>query len=199
MTISPSYPSENALQITEFLEQFKNDYGTPIALVHDMGSAILKAVRTVFPGCPDYICHFHFLKDIGKDLLDRDYSTIRRHLKTHRVRTHLRQMIQLVQPQRTNNIMEQFFIDLKRNYRKKNGNNSLTKILQTMMADTTLVKNLNNPQYMKIILDGKLELAELFSDIDIKQVHKAFKQEQQTAQSYPKRMRKLLKRSDLLA
>jgi len=30
-------PSENAPQITEFLERFKNDYGTPIALVHDNG------------------------------------------------------------------------------------------------------------------------------------------------------------------
>lgn len=85
--------SENALQMTEFLENFKNDYGTPIALVHDMGGAILKAVSTVFPDVPDYICHFHFLKDIGKDLLERDYSTIRRHLKTHRVRPHLRKMI----------------------------------------------------------------------------------------------------------
>ncbi len=36
---------------------------------------------------------------------------------------------QFVQPQRTNNIMEQFFRDLKRSYRKKNGNNSLTTIL----------------------------------------------------------------------
>lgn len=55
-----------------------------------MGGAILKAVRTVFPSVPDYICHFHFLKDIGKDLIERDYSTVRRHLKTHRIRTHLR-------------------------------------------------------------------------------------------------------------
>ena len=86
-------PSENAPQIMEFLERFKSDYGVPIALVHDMGSAILKAVRTVFPSVPDYICHFHFLKDIGKDLLERDYSTVRRHLKTHRIRTHLRKMV----------------------------------------------------------------------------------------------------------
>ena len=81
---------------------------------------------------------------------------------------------QLVQPQRTNNIMEQFFRDLKRSYRKKNGNHSLTKILQTMMADTPLVKNLNNPDYMNIILNGKSELAECFSEVDIKRVYEAF-------------------------
>jgi len=392
-------PSENAAQITEFLEQFKNDYGFPIALVHDMGGAILKAVRTVFPGIPDYICHFHFLKDIGKDLLERDYSTVRRHLKTHRVRTHLRKMIKefkkiidendimqtefldcmkgnlaelkiiqstlcdeikvyvilswvlearygshgfgfpfdkphvdfytrlsqaypellqmkksmktssellkltplskvlndkalestitrileknitferlrkamriaqpnasdglnnegdtdmktikasvtqfrqdeqlkqqaliqpayqkmfkqidkyweklfsdpieiktssgckKIQPQRTNNIMEQFFRDIKRSYRKKSGNKSLTKILQTMMVDTPLVKNLNNPNYMKIILNGNADLAERFAKVNIKQVRQALTEEQQITRSYPKRMRKLFKIPDLL-
>lgn len=391
--------SENALQITEFLEMFKNNYGIPIALVHDMGGAILKAVSTVFPNVPDYICHFHFLKDIGKDLLERDYSTIRRHLKTHRIRTHLRKMIkafkaiidansdlqtelleclkgdltqlnmaqstlcdevkiylilcwvleakcgsygfgfpfdkphadfyirlsqaypvllkmkklrkastnllqlmpvsrvlndkalentvvrllekdivfdrlrvamriaqpntsdglndegdtdmktikasvtqfrqdeqlkqkavtqvayqkmfkqidryweklfadpidvitplgrQQIQPQRTNNIMEQFFRDIKRSYRKKSGHKSLTKILQTMMADTPLVKNLNNPGYMKIILKGHSDLADRFSEVDIKQVHLALTEEQQTTRSYPKRMRKLFKIPNLL-
>ena len=392
-------PSENAPQITEFLEQLKNDYGIPIALVHDMGSAILKAVRAVFPGIPDYICHFHFLKDIGKDLLERDYSTIRRHLKTYRIRTHLRKMVkafkkiidendamhselldclngdltelniirttlcdefksylilswaleakygshgfgfpfdkphvdfytrlsqaypvllqmkkpmkasskllklvpiskvlndkvlkntmarilekniifdrlrlamriaqpeasdglnnegdtdlktikasvtqfrqdeqlkqqaltqpayqnmfkqidryweklfadpieiktplgrQQIQPQRTNNIMEQFFRDIKRSYRKKSGHKSLTKILQTMLVDTPLVKNLDNPSYMKIILNGNADLAERFSKVDIKQVRQALTEERQTTRFYPKRMRKLFKLPDLL-
>ena len=392
-------PSENAPQITEFLERFKNDYGTPVALVHDMGKAILKAVRTVFPDCPDYICHFHFLKDIGKDLLERDYSMIRQHLKTHRIRTHLRKMIKAfkkiidedvalqteldnylksdladpllnrsalndeaktylilswvleakyashgfgfpfdkphvdfytrlsqaypvlmkikksmatsseklqlmpiskvlndkalantvvriqenntvfnrlrsamriaqpdasdglnndgdtdmntikanvtqfrqdddlkqqaltrtvyqkmfkqidqyweklfadpievkttegthqIQPQRTNNILEQFFRDIKRSYRKRSGNKSLTKILQTMMVDTPLVKNLNNPSYMKIILHDHTDLADRFAEVDIIQVRRALTEEQQTTRSYPKRMQKLFKMPDLL-
>jgi hypothetical protein len=392
-------PSENAPHITEFLERFKSDYGDPIALVHDMGGAILKAVRTVFPSVPDYICHFHFLKDIGKDLLERDYSTVRRHLKTHGIRTHLRKtakefkkimdknapmLIELqdclngdlttfnmtqaalcaevkiylilswvlearheshgfgfpfdkphvdfytrlsqaypilmktkksmkvssnllklmpiskvlndkalentvtriqersilfdrlrtamriaqpnaseglndegdtdiktiqasvtqfrqdetlkqqaltqpayrkmfeqidryweklfadpieiktplgcrqIQPQRTNNIMEQFFRDIKRSYRKKSGNKSLTKILQTMMVDTPLVKNLNNLEYMKIILNGNTDLTGRFAEIDIKQVRQALSEEQKTTCSYPKKMRKLFKISDLL-
>jgi hypothetical protein len=38
----------------------------------------------------DYICHFHFLKDIGKDLFGDDYRTIHRHLKTLRIRSDLR-------------------------------------------------------------------------------------------------------------
>ena len=385
-------PTENACQLIPFLHRIKQDYGNPIALVHDMGVAILNAVKEVFPGLPDYICHFHFLKDIGKDLFGHDYSTIRRHLKTHRIRSDLRKTakglkkaidsnpdslqclhrylesktllepqtpltplvkaylvicwileakneshgfgfpfdrphldfylrlqeaypdlqglkkemaadasllllapisktladkalastvlrmqekirkfdqlreamriaqpdsqaglndegdadiktiqarvtafrhskaikelsettlayrkmikqidkywdklfadpIQVVtktgavtiQPQRTNNILEQFFRYLKRLDRKRSGNHALTKILTTMLAQTPLVKNLDNPQYMEIILNGKATLAERFAEIDIVQVRKLFAEEQQVTQKYPKRMAEVFK------
>ncbi len=57
-----------------------------------MGKGILLAVETVFPGKPDFICHFHFLRDIGKDLLEDEYRWIRNRLKKHKIRTTLRQM-----------------------------------------------------------------------------------------------------------
>jgi hypothetical protein len=385
-------PTENASQLIPFLRQIKQSYGNPMALVHDMGVAILNAVKEVFPGLPDYICHFHFLKDIGKDLFGHDYSTIRRHLKTHRIRSDLRKTakglkkaidsnpdslqclhrylesktllepqmpltplvkaylmicwilearneshgfgfpfdrphfdfylrlqeahpdlqelkqkmaadasllllapisktladkalastvlrmqekvtifdqlreamriaqpdsqaglndegdadiktiqarvtafrhskeikelsettiayrkmikqidkywdklfadpIQVVtktgtvtiQPQRTNNILEQFFRYLKRLDRKRSGNHALTKTLTTMLAQTPLVKNLDNPQYMEIILNGKTTLAERFAEIDIVQVRKLFAEEQQGTQKYPKRMAEVFK------
>lgn len=34
-----------------------------------------------------------------------------------------------------------------------------------MLADTPLVKNLDNPDYMKILLDGKENLEELFASM----------------------------------
>ena len=385
-------PTENACQLIPFLRQIKQSYGSPIALVHDMGVAILNAVKEVFPGIPDYICHFHFLKDIGNDLFGHDYSTIRRHLKTHHIRSHLRKTVKelkkaidsdpdsrhclhrylesktllepqapltpqvtayliiswilearneshgfgfpfdrphfdfylrlqeaypnlqevkkkmaadaalvllapvsktlahkalastilrmqekvrifdqlreamkiaqpdsqaglndqgdadietirsrviafrlsneieelsashiayrkmikqidkywdklfadpisvatktgivTIQPQRTNNILEQFFRSLKRLDRKRSGNHALTKTLTTMLAQTPLVKNLNNPQYMDIILNGKATLAERFADIDIVQVRKLFAEEQKVTQKYPKRMAEVFK------
>ena len=364
----------------------------PIALVHDMGVAILNAVKEVFPFAPDYICHFHFLKDIGKDLFGDDYSTIRRHLKTHRIRSYLRKIVKglkqaidsdpdslqylhqylesnrliepqtpmppqvtayliiswilearnesrgfgfpfdkphfdfylrlqeaypdlqglkqkmgtdasllplvsvsktlvdealsstvlrmqekvrifeqlreamriaqpdsqaglndegdvdidtirsrviafrlsneieelsastiayrkmvkqidkywvklfadpiqvitktgilIILPQRTNNLLEQFFRYLKRLHRRRSGDHALTKTLTTMLAQTPLVKNLENPQYMEIILNGKASLAERFSDIDIGEVRKVFSEEQKGTQKYPKRMAKVFK------
>ena len=65
---------------------------TPIALVHDMGKGILSAVAAVFPGKPDFICHFHFLRDIGKDLMEDEYKKIRNRLKKHKIRGSLRRM-----------------------------------------------------------------------------------------------------------
>jgi transposase-like protein len=72
-------PTEDSEHIIPLLCELKAAYGTPLALVHDMGRAILKAVATVFPTVPDYICHFHFLRDLGKDLFDFEYRTIRRY------------------------------------------------------------------------------------------------------------------------
>jgi len=84
-------PSEKAELIIPFLCRIKRQYGAPIALVHDMGQGILSAVKTVFNGIPDFICHFHFLRDIGKDLFETDYSKIRIRLTKHKIRAVLRQ------------------------------------------------------------------------------------------------------------
>jgi hypothetical protein len=56
-----------------------------------MGKGILLAIKAVFPGKPDFICHFHFLRDIGKDLLEDEYSQIRNRLKNFKIRSRLRQ------------------------------------------------------------------------------------------------------------
>ena len=71
----------------------------------------------------------------------------------------------IIYPQRTNNIMEQFFRGIRHGYRRKTGNDSMSRTLQTMLADTPLVKNLDNPEYVKILLNGKGNLEELFADI----------------------------------
>lgn len=85
-------PSERAELLIPFFEQIKEQYGDPIALVHDMGKGILSAIARVFPDKPDFICHFHFLRDIGKDLMEDDYKKIRDRLKKHKVRGSLRRI-----------------------------------------------------------------------------------------------------------
>jgi hypothetical protein len=363
-------PSEHADHIVPFLRKLQADYGPPAACVHDMGTGICKAVAEVFPGIPDFVCHFHFLRDIGKDFLEPAYSELRKCLRTHATSSRLcalaretrqglceqssnvallakaikaadtledtglltiasayslalwalhgkhsgdgygfpfdrpllefaerllelnrrlpesidlllnddrhdnqpllklarvvseaakdsalcqaveelrwrclvfdrlrkamriaspaggeglnddgtaeamstirqgveqfrrelgedhklsadhlsRKMAEQIDrygdrlfadpievatpngtitiyPQRTNNILEQFFRGIRRGQRRKTGNNSMSRTLQTMLADTPLVKNLNNPEYMKLLLNGKANLEELFAEV----------------------------------
>jgi hypothetical protein len=77
-----------------------------------------------------------------------------------------RQGVISIQPQRTNNILERFFRDIRRMYRKKTGFDSLTKTLKSMIAETPLVKNLENKEYMQIILNEKMTLEERFAEVD---------------------------------
>ncbi len=43
----------------------------------------------------------------------------------------------------------------------------MCRTLQTMLVDTPLVKNLDNPDYMEILLNGKANLQALFAEIGI--------------------------------
>ena len=76
-------PSEKAAGIVPFLRHLKACFGNPLAAVHDMSHGIIAAIEEVFPGIPDYICHFHFLRDLGKDLFGAEYDTLRKGLQRH--------------------------------------------------------------------------------------------------------------------
>ncbi len=82
-------PTEDSQHIIPYRLSLKAAYGNPIAIVHDMGSAIIKAVFEVFPDIANYICHFHFLRDIGKDMFDFEYRAIQRHIRTYNIRAKL--------------------------------------------------------------------------------------------------------------
>jgi hypothetical protein len=82
-------PSESADRIIPFLERIKEEYGAPLAVVRDMAKGISNAVRKVFPGVADFVCHFHFLRDIGKDLLEKEYEIVRNRLRKYSVTSKL--------------------------------------------------------------------------------------------------------------
>ena len=395
-------PAEDEQHIVPFLRRIKEAYGIPVALVHDMGKGILKAVATVFPEVPDFICHFHFLRDIGKDFLDAEYDTIRKRLSKHGISAKLRYrakqlkadldrhpelikvlesgienallpaetrqfmpvlnvyaLIQwtlmgkseghgygfpfdhphlafakrihclhsevkklktiqlrgerkdnkpyfkvyldlekiikdrtlwktvseieekitvfeklrkamriaptsgrhglndegqkgnihtiekrvktfrvwltrrknypqnlaaqkmiaqidkyweklfadpitvqtpagpiLIQPQRTNNILEQFFRSLKRANRRRTGNASSSRMLHTILAETPLVRNLENPCYMRILLNGKASLEEVFAEVDIDTFRDAFREAQDVPEKIPSKLKPLIAMSD---
>lgn len=394
-------PSENAEQIIPFLQRIKENYGTPIAAVHDMAKGIILAVSTVFPLTPDFICHFHFLRDIGKDLLSDDNDILRKRLRVYGTQSflcrqalalkplvensstdvaalqvwledhsqntlfetitpvpivyalihwaldgkndgdgygfpfdrpyltffqrlcavyemldilscrfnnapqgqrkrlrilwkkigdivrdpllkktaqamqekslvfdQLRQAMRIalphdrdglnddgqqemnsireavsqfcesltekiqntgipkyhkmleqikqywdklftdpiikntpsgpvtIYPQRTNNLLERFFRGLRRNHRKRHGTNTMTKALKTILTDTPLVANLNNPEYHKLLLNGNSSLEARFAQIDVKIVRDKLKQEKKDNAAVLPKIKRIIKMPD---
>ena len=102
-----------------------------------------------------------------------------------------------IQPQRTNNILEQLFRDFKRRYRKKSGMNTLSRNLKAMLSDTPLIKNLENPEYLKIILDGKSSLEERFAEIEVQLVLKELSNLQHDSEKVSPKIKKIIKKPEM--
>ena len=96
----------------------------------------------------------------------------------------------------SNNILEQFFRSLKRANRRRTGNASSRRMLQTILAETPLVRNLENPAYMNILLNGKSTLEAVFSGIDIESFRKAFREAQATPEKIPAKLKPLIAMPD---
>ena len=75
--------------------------------------------------------------------------------------------------------------------------NTPHKKLKTMLADTLLVKYLENLKYLEILLNGHNNLAECFSDIEIKLVRQEFTAKQKKIQPWPTGMAKIFKITNL--
>ena len=101
-----------------------------------------------------------------------------------------------IQPQRTNNILEQFFRDFKRGNRRKTGDKSCSRMLRTMLAETPLVKNLQNLDYMKILLKDKRSLAEVFAEIEIDTLREEFRKAKLSPEKIPLKIKRLIAMPD---
>ncbi len=104
-------PSENTEQIIPFLQRIKNRFGSPIAIVHDMAKGIIAAVEKVFAGIPDYICHFHFLRDIGKDFFGGENDIVRKQLRRHGIQSFLHKDARILKKHAENNPERLEFFD----------------------------------------------------------------------------------------
>ncbi len=84
--------SESSDQLCAYLRTLVKRFGPPVAVSCDMSKGILAAVGEVLDGTPVFICHFHFLRDLGKDLMEPDYATIRKRLRHHGPKAGLRRL-----------------------------------------------------------------------------------------------------------
>ena len=75
--VSEKIPSERQPFLVPVLKKVRERLGNPVSAMSDLGSAITKALEEVFPNAERRICHFHFLRDVGKDILGPSYDAVR--------------------------------------------------------------------------------------------------------------------------
>lgn len=89
-------PTERADAIEPCLRDVVRQFGAPCAVVRDLGRAITRAVNDWLEAEGIEICvlacHAHFLKDIGKDLLEPSHAALRLAFRNVKVRPRLRSL-----------------------------------------------------------------------------------------------------------
>jgi len=87
--------SETAEEISAAIQQTIELFGLPLAIIHDLGSGMSKAaqaLKNLWPEIVDLICEFHFLQDIGKDIIESDYDILRKIFRKSRISPRLRRL-----------------------------------------------------------------------------------------------------------
>ena len=89
-------PTEHTEAILPCLHEVVKKFGDPCAIMRDLGRAITPAVNTLLTelelNIPVLACHMHFLKDIGKDLLNPAYGELRALFKRYKILAKLRSL-----------------------------------------------------------------------------------------------------------
>ncbi len=87
--------SENVEEILAAVIKTIELFGPPLAVIHDLGSGMSKAaqaLKDLWPEIVDLICEFHFLQDIGKDIIEKDYDALRKLFRKSRISPGLRRL-----------------------------------------------------------------------------------------------------------
>jgi hypothetical protein len=90
---SQKISGENEIELAIIFKRVKSLFGIPLAIVHDMGAGINKGCALVFPGVLQVICHFHLLRDIGKDLFEAEYRQLQKKLSKKKIYAKIRYQI----------------------------------------------------------------------------------------------------------
>ncbi|MFH0778935.1 MAG: hypothetical protein V2A71_09995 [Candidatus Eisenbacteria bacterium] len=85
--------SENHDEVKSVLSVVRRDWGIPVGIVHDLRKALISAAAEVFPGTPQFVCHYHLAADVGKDILGSHVDRLRRLFRCSKARPKLRTLV----------------------------------------------------------------------------------------------------------
>ena len=86
--------SERWESLAPIVAQTVTLFGHPVATVSDMSKACARALAPLtHRGIPNFICHYHFVADIGADLMRRLHDRLKAYLKIARVSQQVRGLL----------------------------------------------------------------------------------------------------------
>lgn len=88
---SVKLPKESTETVSAFLRDLKEKYGAPLAGICDMLASNLNAFREVFPDVLLLICHFHFLRGLGKMFMEYENTKLQNTLKQYDMNKRLKE------------------------------------------------------------------------------------------------------------
>ena len=87
--VSSKIPSESEESMRPHVEFLKERLGPPLTNECDMASSMMNVLSDVFPGVPLRVCDYHFLDDVGSDLMEDDYMAVRKLVISTKLQAHL--------------------------------------------------------------------------------------------------------------
>ena len=82
-------PTENEQDVRNVIEQTTLRFGTPLATLSDLSPKILRALELLPSKVKRFICHYHFLENVGKALLGDVHTELVRLIKKTRIKSRL--------------------------------------------------------------------------------------------------------------
>lgn len=76
--------SENAQEMAPHLRYIISRFGPPVSFMKDLsnqGQTVVDEFLAIYPDILNLICHYHFVQDIGKDILSKDHDDLKKLLK----------------------------------------------------------------------------------------------------------------------
>ncbi len=88
--------AESEAEILGILRTVRERFGIPSGTISDMRPGILSAIGKVFPGVPRRICLFHFLRDLGKDLMESMHLDLGRMINSAGIKNPLKNLLRSI-------------------------------------------------------------------------------------------------------
>jgi len=84
--------AENLADISELLRRCVKMFGQPISVMRDLSRNIGLAIQAELPDVIDFVCHYHFLENVGKRLCENPLNTLTKLFRKLKIRLALTSM-----------------------------------------------------------------------------------------------------------